>query len=131
MAMDDHAESETAAAEEEPTDAELACFEAGVKFGTLYHQFAGTPLSTTSAESLSRAMESAIENQPHCRSVEVSPRMEAIEQALAEQSASYTEWTGLFSEVRMDIEYAGVEVETTMAMDGDYPLMTVDTIRRG
>ena len=129
--MDDHAESETAAAEEEPTDAELACFEAGVKFGTLYHQFAGTPLSTTSAESLSRAMETAIENQPHCRSVEVSPRMEAIEQALAEQSASYTEWTGLFSEVRMDIEYAGVEVETTMAMDGDYPLMTVDGIRRG
>jgi hypothetical protein len=129
--MDDTAESEPAAAEEAPTDAELACFEAGVKFGTLYHQFAGTPLSTTSAESLSRAMETAVENQPHCRSVEVSPRMEAIEQALAEQSASYTEWTGLFSEVRMEIEYAGVEVETTMAMDGDYPLMTVDRIRRG
>jgi hypothetical protein len=129
--MDENAESETAAAKQAPTDAELACFEAGVKFGTLYHQFAGTPLSTTSAESLSRAMETAVENQPHCRSVEVSPRMEAIEQALAEQSASYTEWTGLFSEVRMEIEYAGVEVETTMAMDGDYPLMTVDGIRRG
>ncbi len=27
------------------TDAQQACFEAGIKFGSLYHQFAGTPVS--------------------------------------------------------------------------------------
>lgn len=27
----------------DPTKAESACFEVGIKFGTLYHQFAGTP----------------------------------------------------------------------------------------
>ena len=40
-----------------PTEAEIACFEAGIKFGSLYHQFAGTPVSPESADSLARAME--------------------------------------------------------------------------
>jgi hypothetical protein len=115
---------------EPPTDAEVACFEAGVKFGTLYHQFAGTPLSSASAESLARAMEDAIENQPHCESVRVDPRTDAIEAALAEQSADYTEWTGRFAEVEMEVEYEGVAVSTRMAMEGDYPMMRVERVRR-
>jgi hypothetical protein len=114
----------------DPTDAEVACFEAGVKFGTLYHQFAGTPLSPASADSLARAMEEAIENQPHCDSVTVRPRLAAIEETLAGQSATYTEWTGKFAEVEMEVEYESVGVSTRMAMSGDYPLMTVESVRR-
>lgn len=113
-----------------PSDTEVACFEAGVKFGALYHQFAGTPLSPASADSLARAMEDAIENQPHCESVRVEPRIDAIEAALEAQSADYTEWTGKFAEVEMEIEYEGVEVSTRMAMEGDYPMMSVERVRR-
>ena len=113
-----------------PSDTEVACFEAGVKFGTLYHQFAGTPLSPASADSLARAMEDAIENQPHCESVRVEPRIDAIEAALETQSADYTEWTGRFAEVEMEISYEGVEVSTRMAMEGDYPMMRVERVRR-
>jgi hypothetical protein len=113
-----------------PSDAEVACFEAGVKFGTLYHQFAGTPLSPASADSLARAMEDAIENQPHCESVRVDPRIDAIEAALEAQSADYTEWTGRFAEVEMEIEYEDVTVSTRMAMEGDYPMMRVERVRR-
>jgi hypothetical protein len=113
-----------------PTDAETACFEAGVKFGTLYHQFAGTPLSPASADSLARAMEQAIENQPHCVGVRVSPRLDALERALADGPADYTEWTGEFAEVEIDIEYEGVSVGTRMAMADGYPLMEVTSVRR-
>jgi hypothetical protein len=75
-------------------------------------------------------MEAAIENQPHCESVTVRPRVDAIEAALAEQSADYTEWTGRFAEVEMEVEYEGVAVSTRMAMAGDYPLMSVERVRR-
>jgi hypothetical protein len=113
-----------------PSDSEVACFEAGVKFGTLYHQFAGTPLSPASADSLARAMEEAIGNQPHCERVRVEPRTDAIEAALEAQSADYTEWTGKFAEVEMEIEYEGCTVRTRMAMEGDYPMMTVESVER-
>jgi hypothetical protein len=48
------------------TDAQQACFEAGIKFGSLYQQFAGTPVSPTSTRSLETAMAASIENQPFC-----------------------------------------------------------------
>ena len=106
-----------------PTDAERACFEAGIKFGALYHQFAGTPVSPDSAESLGRAMEEAIENQPHCVDVDVAVRTDRIAAELDDQSADYTELTGRFMDVGMRIERAGVTVRTRMEMDGDYPMM--------
>ncbi|MDT3433665.1 dihydroneopterin aldolase family protein [Haloarcula sp. 1CSR25-25] len=113
----------------EPTAPQEACFEAGIKFGSLYHQFAGTPVSPDSADSLTAAMEEAIENQPFCESVTVSVRTAALEDAIAEGGADYTELTGRFIDVEMRIEYDGVTVETSMAMDDGYPLMQVDTVR--
>ncbi|WP_324756086.1 dihydroneopterin aldolase family protein [Haloarcula sp. GH36] len=113
----------------DPTPPQVACFEAGIKFGSLYHQFAGTPVSPDSADSLARAMEDAIENQPYCESVTVSVRTEALQAAIEDADAEYTELTGRFLEVEMVIEYDGVTVETSMALDGDYPLMQVDDLR--
>jgi hypothetical protein len=112
----------------DPNDSETACFEAGVKFGSLYHQFAGTPISAESADSLATAMAEAIENQPHCRDVTVRIREDALREAIDQQSADYTEFTGRFAEVEMTIEYEGVVVETSMQMDGDYPLMAVEEV---
>ncbi|MEF8790058.1 MAG: dihydroneopterin aldolase family protein [Haloarculaceae archaeon] len=113
----------------EPSDAEVACFEAGVKFGTVYHQFAGTPLSPDSADSLARAMEEAIENQPHCESVTVEPRYDELERAVESGAADYVEWTGRFADVRMTVRYEGVTVHTRMAMQDGYPLMEVVDVR--
>jgi hypothetical protein len=104
----------------EPTDGEAACFEAGVKFGTLYHQFAGTPVSPASAPSLERAMERAIENQPHCADVSVDILTEKLD-----TSHGYTELTGRYMEVEMRIEYDDVVVHTAMEMEDGYPLMRV------
>jgi hypothetical protein len=115
----------------EPTTPQEACFEAGIKFGTLYHQFAGTPVSPDSADSLERAMEEAIENQPFCESVTVDILEEVLAAELAGRSADYAELTGRFMEVEMVVAYEGCTVRTSMAMDGDYPRMSVDELREG
>ncbi|WP_123536250.1 dihydroneopterin aldolase family protein [Halosimplex salinum] len=111
------------------TDAETACFEAGIKFGSLYHQFAGTPVSPSSADSIARAMEEAIENQPHCESVTVDVLTGELENELADSTADYTELTGRFLEVEMVIDYEGHEVHTRMDVQDGYPLMRVEDVR--
>ncbi|WP_435196724.1 dihydroneopterin aldolase family protein [Natronomonas sp. EA1] len=112
----------------DPTDAQTACFEAGIKFGTLYHQFTGTPLAPRSADSIARAMEEAIENQPHCLEVSVDILEDAVREELAGTDATYTELTGRFMEVEMVIDYEGVEVHTRMDMVDGYPLMRVESV---
>ncbi len=112
-----------------PTDAEVACFEAGIKFGSLYHQFAGTPVSPESASSLETAMEAAIENQPHCRDVTVEILTDRLASALEDATAEYTELTGRFLEVEITVEYEGREVLTRMELDDGYPLMSVVSVR--
>jgi hypothetical protein len=103
------------------TDAQRACFEAGIKFGSLYHQFAGTPVSPDSAGSLERAMADAIENQPFCASVDVDVDEDALADAVDEHG--YVELTGRFMTVEMRIEYEDVVVRTAMEMDDGYPTM--------
>ncbi|MHB9287002.1 dihydroneopterin aldolase family protein [Halobacteriales archaeon Cl-PHB] len=114
---------------EAPTDSETACFEAGIKFGSLYHQFAGTPVSPESATSLATAMEEAIENQPHCESVTVDVLTDEIAQTIPD-GQTYTELTGRFLEVEIVVTYEGTEVVTEMAMEDGYPLMQVRSVRR-
>ncbi|SIS04007.1 hypothetical protein SAMN05421809_3525 [Natronorubrum daqingense] len=129
MPFPDAREDARMSTETSPTDAEAACFEAGIKFGTLYHQFAGTPISLESAPSLATAMEDSIENQPHCDRVTVSVRTDELEAALAESAADYTELTGRFLEVEIVVDYEGCEVLTRMEMEDGYPLMRIDSVR--
>ena len=109
----------------DPSAAERACFEAGIKFGSLYHQFAGTPVSPESAASLARAIEEAIENQPHCESVDVDILDDELAAAI---DHGYTEFTGKFVEVEMVIECDGQRVVAKMAMEDGYPLMGIESV---
>ncbi len=122
--MDDSREDDDATT---PTDPEVACFEAGIKFGSLYHQFAGTPVTPDSAPSLARAMEEAIENQPHCEAVTVDVRDGELEAACGD---GYTELTGRFLEVGIVVAYEGCTVRTCMEMEDGYPLMRVESVDR-
>jgi len=112
----------------EPTDREVACFEAGIKFGSLYHQFAGTPVTPESGPSLARAMEAAIENQPHCVDVQVTVDTDAVAQTIESASATYTELTGQFLDVTLTVEYKRVRVVAEMKLVDGYPLMTVSEV---
>lgn len=104
----------------DPTDRETACFETGVKFGALYHQFAGTPVSPNSAERLETAIEESIQNQPHCEAVTVDILTDELE-----TTRGYTELTGEYMDVAMRIEYRDSIVRAEMTMEDDYPLMRV------
>ncbi|MEF8776303.1 MAG: dihydroneopterin aldolase family protein [Haloarculaceae archaeon] len=114
---------------EEPRSAEEACFEAGIKFGSLYHQFAGTPVSPESAPSLARAMEDAIENQPYCESVGVEMDEGAIADA-ADDEHGYTELTGRFMTVEIEVVFEGADVRARMAMADGYPRMRLVGVER-
>ena len=110
----------------DPTDAQEACFEAGIKFGSLYHQFAGTPVSPASAASLERAIEEATENQPYCESATVDVREDRL---AADIEHGYTELTGEYMDVELVIDHPGGEVVASMAMEDGYPLMRLNSIR--
>jgi hypothetical protein len=111
-----------------PTLREDACFEAGIKFGALYHQFAGTPISPASATSLARAMEAAIENQPACEAVHVEMHEDRIRTAVDAASAEYVEFTGRFADVEIAIEHEGVAVVGRMALEDGYPRMRIEAV---
>ena len=103
-------------------DAQQACFEAGIKFGSLYHQFAGTPVSPSSTRSLETAMAESIENQPFCESVTVEIHDDRVANAI-DHANGYTELTGSLMDVEMRIEHEGVVVDTRMTIRDGYPLM--------
>jgi hypothetical protein len=111
----------------DPTDAQQACFEAGIKFGSLYHQFAGTPVSPQSKASLETAMAEAIENQPFCERVRVTIHEERVRDAIDHENG-YTELTGSLMDVEMEIDYEGVTVRTRMEMEAGYPLMKLVSV---
>ncbi|MDR5672150.1 Uncharacterized protein AArcCO_2364 [Halalkaliarchaeum sp. AArc-CO] len=113
-----------------PTDAQRACFEAGIKFGTLYHQFAGTPVSPDSTRSLETAMAEAIENQPYCESVTVRIDDDRVREAIDHENG-YTELTGSLMDVEMRIEYDGIVAETRMELSDGYPLMKLESVDLG
>jgi len=113
------------------SSAEQACFEAGIKFGSLYHQFAGTPVSPASAGSLSEAMAESIENQPHCKQVRVDIDTEQLRAAIDAASASYTELTGRFLDVEITVEYEGAVAVAEIVMEEGYPLMSITSLERG
>jgi len=109
-----------------PTDAERAAFELGIKFGALYHQFAGTPVSPDSSDSLETAIEESIGNQPYASAVRVGIDDERLETAI--DGHGYTELTGEYMEVTIVVEYDGIEAVATMEMVDGYPLMGLQSV---
>ncbi len=53
------------------SDRERAVFEAGVKLGSVYHQYVGSPVDRRSVRALERAMEAGMRAQPHVVSARV------------------------------------------------------------
>lgn len=53
------------------TDRDRAAFEAGIKLGSILHQYVGTPLTAASAVPLERAIEAATRVQPLVERVRV------------------------------------------------------------
>ncbi|APE96274.1 dihydroneopterin aldolase family protein [Halodesulfurarchaeum formicicum] len=108
------------------SDGEHASFELGIKFGALFHQFVGTPVSEESAASLATAIEESIENQPYTESVTVTVDREALAADIGPYG--YTGLAGRHLEVEIVVEEAGTRATGTMEMVDGYPLMCLETV---
>ncbi len=110
------------------SDRERALFEAGIKLGTIYHQFVGTPVSKANAGAVERAIEESARIQPFVEDVKVH-----IDRAtLREKRGPYDYYTltGLMLQVYIRVRYgkAVVEAEMRKIDELSYPLMYVTRV---
>lgn len=110
------------------TERERALFEAGIKMGTIYHQFVGTPVNLDTVESLEEGMRSAISVQPYVESVTV--RIDRSRFVRDGDRYSYVSMTGDMIDAVVTIAIGSSRVTAEMRYDQElgYPLMYVSDI---
>ncbi len=102
-----------------------ALFEAGIKMGTIYHQFVGVPVDLDSVESLEDAIEKGVLVQPYVKDVKVRIDRDAF--GPKKDEYSYLSLTGDMLDVVLTILIDDVQVTAEMRFDPvlKYPLMYV------
>ncbi len=111
------------------TDRDRAAFEAGIKLGSIVHQYVGSPLTPATAPSLERAIEAATRVQPLVERVRVR-----IDKGRMRIRGPYK--YGVLTEDLLDVEVS-VRVGSARAIGAlryvpelDYPLMYLKAIGR-
>ena len=109
------------------SDRERAMFEAGIKMGTIYHQFVGTPVDVSNVSALENAIERSIMVQPFVESAKVRVIIGRNER---NDTYDYVSLTGEMIDAVVKINVNGVTVTAEMRYDGelDYPLMYVSDV---
>lgn len=110
------------------TDRDRAAFEAGIKMGTVYHQFVGTPVNLGTVEALEEGIRSAISVQPYVESVKVSiDRSRFVRDG---DRYSYVSLTGDMIDAVVTIKIGSSKVVAEMRYDSElgYPLMFISDI---
>jgi Uncharacterized protein conserved in archaea len=104
---------------------ERAMFEAGIKMGTIYHQFVGVPVDLSSVEILERSIEQGVLVQPYVDSVTVKIDRSYFREKTDEYG--YMSLTGNMLDVRLTIRIDDVKVTAEMRYmkDLNYPLMYI------
>ena len=108
---------------------ERACFEAGIKMGTIYHQFVGTPVSLANIPQLEKAMEESIKVQPYVRDARISIDRTGLTRD--GDTYSYKSLIGEMIDAVVIIDLDGCMVTAEMRYDAEmgYPLMYISEIR--
>jgi len=104
---------------------ERALFEAGIKMGTIYHQFVGVPLDQDSVDTLEDAIEKGVLVQPYVESVKV--RIDRSIFSPKRDEYSYCSLSGEMLDVILVIKIYNVRVKAEMRYDPvlNYPLMYI------
>lgn len=112
------------------SDSERASFEAGVKLGTIYHQFVGVPLSAENVDTLERAIEAGSSVQPFVEKVKV--RIDKSKLKKKRGQYDYISLTGDMLDVSISVRYKTARVKASMRLDKEmnYPLMFIESIER-
>jgi len=112
------------------SDAERAAFEAGIKLGTIYHQFVGVPLSTGTVKMLEGAIEAASRVQPFVEDIKVTIDRSKLRDKHGQYD--YVALTGDMLEVSLVVKYKRTQVKASMKFlkKMNYPLMYIEKIER-
>jgi len=111
----------------ECSDRDRALFEAGIKMGTIYHQFVGTPVDATNVKALENAVERSIMVQPFVESAVVRI---VINERERNDTYDYLSLSGDMIDAVVRIKVNGVTVTAEMRYDKEleYPLMYVSEV---
>jgi dihydroneopterin aldolase len=107
---------------------ERTVFEAGIKLGTIYHQFVGTPVCAANVDILERAMEDGVKVQPFVKDVKVKIDRTALRRKRDE--FDYQTLTGNMLDVTLVIQVENIRAVAEMRYVNElrYPLMYVKEI---
>ncbi len=108
------------------TDRERAIFEAGIKLGTLYHQYVGVPINLSNSDSLQSAMRESVLVQPFVEDAEVRIDREIVKKR--QGVYKYITLSGEMLDVRVRIKYNDETVTARLhyVEEMDYPLMHLE-----
>lgn len=112
------------------SEAERAAFEAGIKLGTIYHQFVGVPLSTGTVQTLEGAIEAASRVQPFVEDIKVTIDRSKLRDKHGQYD--YVPLTGDMLDVSLVVKYKSTRVKASMKFlkEMNYPLMYIEKIER-
>jgi len=112
------------------SETERAAFEAGIKLGSIYHQFVGVPLRPENVSTLERAIEAGCKVQPFVESVKVKIDRSKLKRKRGQYD--YVSLTGDMLDVVLVVRYKGTKVRASMRMidEMNYPLMYVESVER-
>jgi len=112
------------------SDSERAAFEAGIKLGTIYHQFVGVPLSVENVETLEKAIEAGSRVQPFVKDVRV--RIDRSNLKKKRGQYDYVSLTGDMLDVSVVVKYRSATVKASMKMikEMNYPLMYIEDMSK-
>src|SRR5512136_2220284 len=109
-------------------DRDRAAFEAGIKLGTIYHQYIGVPLTRSTAGDLERAIESATRVQPAVEDARVRIDRKRLKTRGPYGYVSLSE-DMLHAEVTVRVGGAQATAVLRYVPELDYPLMYLKDVR--
>ncbi len=112
------------------TDDQRAVFEAGIKLGTIYHQYVGCPVSFNNVDVLEKAIEEGTKIQPFVEDVRVSIDRTRLKAVRTKKGYKYVTLTGNMLHVWLKVSYGSAEAvcELKYMEEMDYTLMSVKEI---
>ncbi len=112
------------------SEGERAAFEAGIKLGSLFHQFIGVPVRTENRLDLEKAMASAVLTQPHV--VEAEVRIDEGELSRSLSRFGYCSLNERLIDARVLIRVGSSICDARLGWMEElgYPLMWIERIRK-
>ncbi|MCK5547895.1 MAG: dihydroneopterin aldolase family protein [Thermoplasmata archaeon] len=109
------------------SDDQRAIFEAGIKLGSIYHQYVGCPVNLDNVDVLEKAIEEGTRLQPFVDKVEVQIDRKRLKSAGERKGYKYVTLAGPMLSVQLKVRYgkAVAVCELRYVEDMDYPLMAI------